>query len=101
MALSNILREPRREITESLVGLTVFGAAVWADYAFDAWFRDLDPPKTSQEAILGITLGMIVGVLLAAIVTFVLIVTHALGTAICNALEKRGVHLRPRQRPMK
>lgn len=47
MALSNIFREPRREITESVVGTAVVGAALGA---------------------------------------------------FCDALERRGVHLRPRER---
>lgn len=39
MALSNIFREPRREITESAIGLGIFAAAAWADYHFAVWLQ--------------------------------------------------------------
>lgn len=39
MALSNILREPRREIIETLVGIAIFIIPVYLDYRFGLWFE--------------------------------------------------------------
>ena len=37
MALSNIFREPRREIVETIVGLITVGAFMYVDYKFSCW----------------------------------------------------------------
>ena len=37
MALSNIFREPRREITETLVGVGVVILPVYVNYRLGAW----------------------------------------------------------------
>ena len=97
MALSNILKEPRREITEQLVGtLVIFGlpvaGAIFARYA----------PRPSDYTFwdmmgIGLSLGTILALGVAAVVAVANIV-HAIGEATCNALEARGVHLRPRRR---
>jgi hypothetical protein len=90
MALPNIFREPRREITESVVGLAVFGVFGWGDYHFAQWFQEVGGPPWP--------IGIILGVAGAFIAFPILHFTHELGDAICNALEDRGIHLRPRWR---
>jgi uncharacterized membrane protein YidH (DUF202 family) len=97
MALSNMLREPRREITETVVGIIVVGAALsafaWLDYQFANWMSNR---REDFAPLLIVGAFILVG---GVIVTFVLaFVTHAIGDAICTALENRGVQMRPRQR---
>lgn len=104
MALSNIFREPRREITESVAGLVVFAVVVFVDYSFGLWLQDYagmcGPAGTSNSYIcLPWQIGMAFGILLALLAFLALIITHALGDAICNALDRQGIHLRPRNRP--
>lgn len=97
MALSNIIREPRREITESVVGLTMFGGVVGLDYYFALWFSDAMAATSmgSCPVFLGMMLGLMGGIL----IVFLAFITHALGDGICNALERNGIQLRPRNRP--
>lgn len=103
MALSNILREPRREITESAVGILAVGAvavpALWLDYLFAVWFREVSGGDASGVPW---PVGIVIGALLtlAAVLFFsmVLAATHAAGEGICNALQRRGIYLRPRER---
>jgi hypothetical protein len=81
MALSNILREPRREITETLVGLLVIGILVASGTAFGVWVH-------THFTTTPVELGMVVG----------LFPFHNVGEDICNWLERNGVYLRPRNR---
>ncbi len=99
MALSNILREPRREITESIVGLAIVGAAVWVDYAFASWLERREGYWPNGHAVTPWPVGMALGIILGILGIIIVVTTHALGTAVCNALETRGVQLRPRKRP--
>lgn len=83
-----MLREPRREITESVVGIVVVGGllslAIWADYAFAVWFEAAT--VGSSRGPCPLPLGMIIGVILAAGAFGLLVLTHRAGDAICNAL---------------
>ncbi len=95
MALSNIFREPRREITESVVGLTVVGALMGADYCFARWLQDFTGGWNNGCPW---PIGMMLGVGVGFIGIFTIVTTHAIGDGICNALQRRGVHLRPQLR---
>lgn len=98
MTLSNTPREPRREITESVVGIAVVGIAAGADYAFARWLEQYcgyDPRGVVEWPWF---IGMIVGLLIGLGFVIFLLVTHAIGDAICTALESRGVQMRPRRR---
>lgn len=96
MALSNIFREPRREITESVVGLAVGVSAIWADYEFAIWFKEA---TGSINGGCPWPLGMLLGAIFAFLLVMFVFATHALGDGICDALQSRGIHLRPRYRP--
>ena len=97
MALSNIFREPRREITESVVGLSIFGVFLYGDYHLTKWALAELPHGGPPLPIAMILVG--VGIFFACGFSFlILVLTHALGDAICNALQRNGVHLRPRVR---
>lgn len=101
MALSNIFNEPRREITETVVGLGVVGSAVAGflslDYATVRWLEAVygegRDPFVLKTVLVGILLGFCGSILVG-----LLFLTHAAGDNICTALERRGVQMRPRQR---
>lgn len=95
MALSNIFREPRREIIETLVGLAVVGPVILADYGFGRWLQTLDE---TVPLVVGMLLGAVVIVLVVCGGGLLAVLTHALGEDICNALERHGHYLRPRRR---
>ena len=93
MALSNIFNEPRREITESLVGVALLGEWFFADYKFGCWFSGHASNCNIEDAVGGMFLGAIATAGLA----LVLLLTHALGEITCDTLEGRGVRLRPQR----
>ena len=94
MALSNIFREPRREITESAVGIAAFALLVYGDYEFASWFHEVTKPVGACP----IPIGMILGVIAALLGIGALFLTHAIGEGVCNSLARRGVELRPKRR---
>lgn len=95
MALSNMLREPRREITESAVGILTLGAilvpVIGLDYLIAVALHLVPLP-----------IGMLFGILIEMggfmLIFSLLQLTHAIGDGVCTALENRGVQMRPRQR---
>lgn len=95
MALSNIFKEPRREITESAVGLGVFGVFMYGDYHVALRMN----PANGGELALAMfvtTLGIVASI---GVIVLVLMGTHAAGDGICNWLARRGLELRPKNRP--
>jgi hypothetical protein len=106
MALSNVFREPRRELTESAVGIAitvaVLGPVLGLDYLFGLWFYEFMGGAKAGPVGEGVLFGMLIGavvILVGGLVIFLgLLVTHAIGEGVCNALQRRGVHLRPRVR---
>lgn len=101
MALSNILREPRREITESAVGMgaaiVVVGGFLVADYFFALWFVSCFQSTPARKA--DIALAMLAGVPIGLVCFMAVLLTYTIGESICNALQRNGIHLRPRNRP--
>lgn len=100
MALSNIFREPRREIIETVVGAVVFVTggtiAIGADYLLATWICNGDLPK---DHIAGMALSMVViGPALFFAFWGVLHFIHQIGEKACAFLDARGHQLRPRQR---
>jgi hypothetical protein len=98
VALTNILREPVREVTESMVGIAIVVAVLGADYLFSAWLNEGIP---ARDYSCFLALGMLVGLIFAGMIVIGLAATHALGTAVCNALDRRGIQLRPIRRPLR
>ncbi len=94
MALTNILREPRREITETVVGLAIIVPIVYLDYRFALWFEEATGPDKSCPW----PIGMMFGVMIAILIVMGAVAIHILGTGICNWLENNGIQMRPRQR---
>ena len=102
MTISNIRREPRREITESLVGIGVFAVLSAIDFGLAVWGHADDPSHSTLEwACMWFFalafLAVVVAIALLVVKVF-LLATHAIGESVCNSLETRGIRLRPRQR---
>lgn len=95
MALSNIFREPRREITESVIGIIPLALFLYADYQFALWFHEITGGNKDGCPVF---LSLFVGIF--GLVAFVLVlnVTHALGERLCDSLADRGLELRPKRR---
>lgn len=100
MALSNIFNEPRREITESVVGIGIVAVLIVSDYPAACWFQEFTGgAQYGCPWRLGLLLIPVVMVLVVMVSMMALFATHALGDAACDALQRRGIHLRPRNRP--
>jgi hypothetical protein len=99
MALSNIFREPRREITESAIGITVFVLIVMGPLAI-AWHVASEAVAADHNLpFLLPFIATIIGELVVAVMVFGLsLLTHAIGERVCNGLAERGLELRPKQR---
>lgn len=100
MALSNMRKEPRREITETLVGFGWVAGMIGLDYAVGLGFRQFDSSLSIMESMFVGFLALTgVSALIALILGgFLLTVIHEIGDAVCGFLERRGVQMRPRQR---
>lgn len=96
MALSNIFREPRREITETLVGVVLVGGFAFIDFKFAKFGCGAESCKVGC-----ITFGMVIGVIAAIVAGLLLGLMHWVGEEICNSLAKVGLELRPKARPQK
>jgi len=102
MALSNIFREPRREITETILGAIVL-AAPMAGLGFSSYYLAVIISETDNIPFFGallfsIPFTIIYTTMLVGIVIAIFLALHKVGEDICDALERRGLHLRPRER---
>jgi len=99
MALSNIFREPRREITETIVGLFLTGGLLFLDYHFIAAPLErsagLDEHGTHN---LPWGIGMVLGAVVIVAASISLFAIHVLGEKICDSLADKGLELRPKWR---
>lgn len=103
MALSNIFREPRRELTESVIGILGVSGLLWLDYQFGCWLQAEivahSSYKNAAEYWSGFFIaGMVLGVIGVFVTWLLLVFAHALGEEICNFLDRRGLKLRPKRR---
>lgn len=95
MALSNIFREPKRELIESAIGICLFACGLWVDYHFACWFHDA---TSGVQGGCPVPLGMVIGIILLAVTWLALLFTHFIGELICDSLALRGLELRPKNR---
>lgn len=99
MALSNIFREPRREITESVVGLVPFVGFIALDVFLTRWICRADTHRDWGQ-IMGIFFVIVVGTLMALFgLVLLALFTHFIGEEICGFLARHGLELRPKNRP--
>lgn len=106
MALSNIFREPRREIIETgvgiaaiVVGLIVGSPIIVADYFAALWLNQITGgEKGGCPWFLGVILIPLIIFLATLLLSLLAGGIHALGEAACAALDRCGIELRPRWR---
>lgn len=103
MALSNIFREPRREITESVIGVAtcvlVAAAFYWVDDYFATMFMNSGRHHDAGDWWFAMLMGIPLAGGFGALSVGLLIATHEFGDVICDMAESRGMQLRPRNRP--
>jgi len=95
MALSNIFREPRREITETAVGAAILLPLIYADYLFGCWYSAQQNHPDGIAVFSGMLTGL-VGLIGSGAAAFLI---HGVGEGVCDRLQAAGVRLRPRARP--
>jgi integral membrane sensor domain MASE1 len=98
MALSNIRKEPRRELTEQLVGVIVLAALIIPDYWLASWVRDYDTHADKPPVIVYMFMSVVVLAAVGFILWGAMVVIHIFGEELCNSLARRGIELRPKQR---
>lgn len=91
----DIFREPRREITESALGVAAFGGFLFCDSYFANWFHIA---TGGDGRGCPTPLAYIIGIIALVLLIFFLIFTHFIGETICDALASRGLELRPKRR---
>jgi hypothetical protein len=96
MALSNVLREPRRELIEQGFGILVAGGFVGIDYiAASLIYANLMGPTH-------MTGDFVFAVFIAAVsiifVGFAFVLIHWVGEGVCNSMARRGYDPRPETR---
>lgn len=93
MALSNIFVEPRREITETIIGLAAVGGFLSLDY----WLVSRLPWPSGADA--GFFYFEMFGMAIILAAVFILLVLiHKLGDVLCNLFQRGGFDPRPAQR---
>lgn len=102
MALSNIFREPRRELIEQGFGflalLIPIGLDVSAGVAFANAVAGPRDPYAFIVAV-GMMLGLSAGTLFLLGGAVLLVVMHAAGEEVCGFMAERGFDPRPKNRP--
>jgi hypothetical protein len=104
MALSNIAREPRREIIEQAFGTLLFGGVAWLVYWLSGWvFGPSWYDATSKlgyaaERAFTIFLMTFGAFLFSLLLIAVVFLAHYLGEGVCGLLTAAGFDPRPKQR---
>lgn len=97
MALSNLFKEPRREITETLVGFVVITPFIVLDVWGARWLQALQPHNARPFLIIMVLVALMMFVAFA-LSMLALLGIHTVGEKACNALARRGINLRPKER---
>lgn len=99
MALSNLRNEPRREITETVIGVLALGALVLLDYGFSLWFWGVTGAyRGGCPWPLGMIMGPLLLVLIGLALVWALRLAHCVGEFLCPLIEAVGIQVRPRRR---
>lgn len=92
MALTNIFNEPRREITETAVGIAVTSIPVALDYEVASWLMKTYPDDFIWFGALAAGAGIIIAGWVG------LLIIHEIGDVACCLFEGIGVQMRPKRR---
>lgn len=95
MALSNIFVEPRREITESVVGVLIAAAVLVPDYRICEWL--LSRSHAADDRVLVIPM-MLLGLIVLGFAVACVFFLHFIGETTCDWFAERGLRLRPKTR---
>lgn len=98
MALSNIFREPRREITESAIGISIFVGIVGLDYIVVRYLKSLGKVKTEGDFVGAMLLIPLITIAIGIAISGLALITHFIGEKVCDALARRELDPRPKQR---
>lgn len=101
MALSNIRREPQREITESFLGVAVTVGLIVGDYWLAKYVVNhiITRSKSETADLVGCMFCIpLVTVLCGLVIVGIAYGTHAIGEGICGFLARRGLDPRPKIR---
>lgn len=95
MTIANMRNEPKREITESAVGITAIIGAVIGGYYGTCYIQSII--SWNDTITLGGTYALSALILLAIIIILCIAIplTHFVGDLICGGLEDLGIQLRP------
>ena len=104
MALSNIGREPRRELTEQAIGILAF--LVWAyitykiahPLAVSAHIDGKGNVHTFGTIFLTFIFGLGIGVLVPMVLGVALYAMHEIGEIVCGWMTALGFDPRPKRR---
>lgn len=98
MALSNILREPTREIIETALEIAVcivpICLFIYGDYLFAPWFYRVTGGDTGCLIIDAI----IVWPILVFTCVVLMVIIHNIGENVCSSMKDRGHDPRPIRR---
>lgn len=98
MALSNIFNEPRREITESVIGIAVLALVIYGDHIF-AMHMVRGSNDIGDAYMTDVVGAHIATLFIFAVVWFVgFIFSHYIGEKICDFMRKQGWDPRPSRR---
>ncbi len=99
MALSNIFKEPRREITESAIGILAAVGSI-AVTSVAVYYTGVFVHHFSPQTPLASCVGTAIFLLPATVVALIglAVATHAIGESVCASLAKRNLDPRPKQR---
>ena len=98
MALSNIFNEPRREITESVVGTLVFSGFLPLDYFLALGFEKITGGAGHGGCPWPLGMLFFVPVGLALAIAVFVYLPHFLGEVFCGWLANAGLEVRPNDR---
>ena len=96
MALTNILREPRRELTEQTFGFLAIGGFVALDLLIGTGFCLL-LHGTVHVGKGEFTACCLVGVFIIFALAATVFIMHIIGEGICNAMARSGYDPRPQR----
>ena len=94
MALSNIFNEPRREVTETVLGCLVLAICVAVAWKFGKFFQFLISDKSDGAMFFGTFLGLLIFPLVFGFLVFI----HFIGEVVCDLLADVNLDLRPKRR---